>query len=73
MENKYDASIPREMFWADEIPNSNLCPACQRKTKKDTEVSQATEKKDKKEKQKETVRDVFLLRRYVSQYVSQMF
>ncbi len=35
MENKYDASIPREMFWADEIPNSNLCPACNAKLEKE--------------------------------------
>ena len=28
MEKKYDASIPREMFWSDEIPDRNLCPAC---------------------------------------------
>jgi hypothetical protein len=25
---KFDASIPRRMFWSDELPNRNLCPLC---------------------------------------------
>ncbi len=35
MEKKYDASIPREMFWSYEIPDSNLCPACNARLEKE--------------------------------------
>ncbi len=35
MEKKYDASIPREMFWSDEIPDRNLCPACNARLEKE--------------------------------------
>lgn len=33
-EKKYDASIPREMFWSNKIQDSRLCPTCNAKLEK---------------------------------------
>jgi len=33
---KFDASIPRKMFWSNKIPNSKLCPDCNAKIKGNT-------------------------------------
>jgi len=32
---KFDASIPRKMFWSNEIPNSKLCPNCNAKLERE--------------------------------------
>jgi len=34
-EKRYDASIPREMFWSNKIPDSGLCPTCNAKLEKE--------------------------------------
>jgi hypothetical protein len=35
IKKKFDASIPKKMYWADEIPNSRLCPNCNAKLEKE--------------------------------------
>ncbi len=34
-EKKFDPSIPRKMYWSDDIPNGSLCPRCGEKLEKE--------------------------------------
>lgn len=35
IKKKFDSSIPRKMFWSNEIPNSRLCPNCDAKLERE--------------------------------------
>ena len=34
-EKKFDASIPRKMYWSDDVPSVSLCPRCGAKLEKE--------------------------------------